>query len=308
MCSRAGENPCITKHEILDMLLAGTATTTANMRNAQNILHSWHPNFSCRKQNLYSKKNARSDTPQWTNSQAHLSHGVRRQKHQLRLVQDGMTRYSVLLNKVEVPVHEADGLTINILFDHGQVGVQTDAHCGIKRYLHADGCSVFHTMCPVLMTLGRPSSLTLVGLCMPGRISAVAEVMSEWQGGGCCCMYVHVYKDKQNNGRRRIAATYAVNHLRLGKYLWKTRRWLVLCQSMHIAQCSVVKSTAWSQKATHSHDCRMVYNVHCLLYKESAVQHVTVTTELREGSMCLSNATCLHNHPLLQTENRNMLT
>lgn len=221
------------------MLLSGTSTTTANMRNAQNILHSWHPNFSCRK-----KTSVEREAHVVTHRNGmHLSHGVRRQKRQLRLVQDGMTRYSVLLNKVELPVHETDWLTINILFDHGQVGVQTDTHCGIKRHLHADGCSVFHTMCPVLMTLGRPSSLTLVVLRMPGRTSAVAEVMSEWHGGACCCMYAHMYKDKPNNGRRihckwpRIAATYAVIHLRLGKYLCKTRRRLVLCQSLHITLC-----------------------------------------------------------------------
>ena len=33
------------------------------------------------------------------------------------------------------PVQEAHGLPIGVLLDHGQVGVQADAHCGVKGHL-----------------------------------------------------------------------------------------------------------------------------------------------------------------------------
>ena len=73
--------------------------------------------------------------------QHHKNQQISCKINRLRSIKRAMNRTCALWGQQRArPVEKAHGLPIGILLDHGQVGVQADAHCGIKG--HLEGCAV----------------------------------------------------------------------------------------------------------------------------------------------------------------------
>ena len=53
------------------------------------------------------------------------------------------------------PLQEAHGLCIGVLLDHGQIGVQADAHCGIKGHLEGSPVVLGANHGPQLLAVNR---------------------------------------------------------------------------------------------------------------------------------------------------------
>lgn len=86
-------------------------------------------------------------------------------------------------------MEEAHWLPISVLLDHGQVGVQADAHCGIKRHLEGGAVVLGPDHGPQLLAvhcllhlLEEPPECIPVGVCLELQASNELVQNKLWLG------------------------------------------------------------------------------------------------------------------------------